>query len=369
MRGLALLCVAGCVATWEVMAVVSGNALDGWQKPWAYCWWVHSTYAFAMPVWIACAAHSHAKAGSARPWGAALGMVAEAWSSLRRPTLILFALSFMCGYTWFWSLTSTNVPTNNTLYQTQCAFVFVLSVVFLGERVTRLKVGCVVLAFGGVACVCAVPTSSSSGDVKSNQAWGIALALLSTSMYACYEVFFDLYASKQLRKTPLFAAPDTAPLLPRPTGQQQQQQQQQNQQQEAAGATVCGLGDERDGLLILGFIGLLTFFLGWIPLPLLSVAGLETFVMPSASTAVKVMTVGLSDLVFNGFLLVGIRASTPLIITVGTMMVIPVGFVVDVLTKGYELHPLGVFGVVCTMLGVIRLNLAGGAGAHDGGKN
>ena len=39
------------------------------------------------------------------------------------------------------------------------------------------------------------------------------------------------------------------------------------------------------------------------------------------------------------------------------MLVIPLGFVVDVLTKGYELHPLGVFGVVLTMVGVVKLNM------------
>ena len=107
-----------------------------------------------------------------------------------------------------------DVPTNNTLYQTQCAFVFVLSVMFLGEAVTRAKVVCVTVAFAGVACVCAVPTESSSGGEKSNTAWGIALALASTACYATYEVAFDLFASRKLRKSQLLASPDAEPLLP-----------------------------------------------------------------------------------------------------------------------------------------------------------
>ena len=250
-------------------------------------WWVHSTYAFALPIWMTCAAWDHAHAGSAAPFRAAAAMVVEACRCLLRPVVVLSTLSFVCGYTWFWSLVGTNVPTNNTLYQTQCAFVFVLSVLFLGEKATRMKVVCVVVAFAGVACVCAVPTE---GDDKSNAAWGIALALASTACYATYEVAFDLFASRKLRKVPLLVRPDAEPLL---LSYQKQEEQE---------GGVCGLGDERDGLLILGIIGVVTLVLWWLPLPLLSWWNLEKFVMPSSATAVKVMTVGFSDLVFNGFL-------------------------------------------------------------------
>ena len=376
--GLAMSCIAGCVVTWEYMAVTSQGALDRWDKPFAYTYLVHSSYIFALPLWMATAAREAKQAksgdGSDGRGRDACKLFAEAAARLWCAAAVLASLSAACAYLWYRSLALTNVPTNNVLYQTQCAFVFVLSAVFLREHVTATKMGAVALAFSGVAIVCSVPTT---GTERANTPLGVVLTLASTCIYAIYEVAYTRLCRDHLRRQPLYsrAAAQNAGRRAHAAGG-------------GAGAKVsdaadlprhfmignddhllwrdgAGLGDERDALLVLGLVGFANMLLLWLALPLLDVAGLEKFEAPDAATRWKVLHVCISDLVFNALLLIGISASTPLVMTVGTMAVIPVSFAVDLVRKGYRLSVPGVVGSMCVISGIVLLSVAHGDVEHD----
>ena len=133
---VAVVCIVGCVTTWEIMAIVTSGALEGWPCPAAYTYAVHSCYFFGLPVWMLCATYE-------RSWSEARARAVAVWRRLWWKTFLLASLSAGCAYAWYLSLQPgmTNVPTNNTIYQSQCGFVFALSVCFLGEEVTLRKVG------------------------------------------------------------------------------------------------------------------------------------------------------------------------------------------------------------------------------------
>ena len=365
---VAVVCIVGCVTTWEIMAIVTSGALEGWPCPAAYTYAVHSCYFFGLPVWMLCVTYE-------RSWSEARARAVAVWRRLWWKTFLLASLSAGCAYAWYLSLQPgmTNVPTNNTIYQSQCGFVFALSVCFLGEEVTLRKVGAVAVAFAGVACVSAAPTKSDDGRESGNSIEGVALAIGSTATYAVYEVCYSKWADAVLGGGGHGGrdgsggdgdeADETGSLL-----RSEERDYGSSVSPTAAGADSAaetdtaasiGLGDERDALLVLGMVGLCTLLSMWVVVLALSASGAEPYLDPPASNARKVMTVCILDLLFNGFLLVGISASSPLTVTVGTMSIIPVGFAVDVVRNGYTPSVLAMVGSVAVLFGIIVLNTAG----------
>ena len=369
---LAAVCIFGCVATWEIMAIVTSGALEGWPCPAAYTYAVHSCYSLGLPIWMLCATYE-------RSWPEAKARTIAVWRHLWWKTLLLALLSACCAYAWYLSLRPgmTNVPTNNTIYQSQCGFVFALSACFLGEVVTRRKVLAVVVAFAGVACVSAAPTSSDDGRESGNSIEGVALAIGSTATYAVYEVCYSKWAELNVEGCDMgnhagdgvgnAGGGETGALLlieERDYGSAASPIAADDPTAETDTALSIGLGDERDALLVLGMVGLCTLLFLWIIVLVLSASGIEPYLPPPAANTRKVMTVCMLDLFFNGFLLVGISASSPLTVTVGTMSIIPVGFVVDVVRNSYTPTILAVVGSCAVLAGIVALNTAG---SHHGG--
>ena len=60
--------------------------------------------------------------------------------------VVIFVLYF-----WYLSLKHTAPAINDTIYQSQCVFVYILSILFLSEKLTLQKGIAILLAFGGVA--------------------------------------------------------------------------------------------------------------------------------------------------------------------------------------------------------------------------
>ena len=90
------------------------------------------------------------------------GTTTDGMPVLPRQLLMLgLVMQAMCAFdqwTWFWSLHYTLVAANNAIYQSSAAFVFVISVLLLGERVTQAKVSAVVVCILGVILVSFAPT-------------------------------------------------------------------------------------------------------------------------------------------------------------------------------------------------------------------
>ena len=87
-------------------------------------------------------------------------------------------------------------------------------------------------------------------------------------------------------------------------------------------------------------------------------AGLETFEWPPNGHKTSLLLLNaVLDSTYNGLLLFGILVTTPLFMSVGTMLVMPASIVVDRLVHGTVLSPLAVVGAVVIVVGFGMLNI------------
>jgi len=107
------------------------------------------------------------------------------------------AINLAVGYSWYLSLPLTVGSLNNTIHQTSCVFVLFFSCFVLGHKMTARKVFACIIAVGGVCSITmSVPSEAECG---SNSVAGIVLNVLSTALWAAWEVAFAFIARKHLR--------------------------------------------------------------------------------------------------------------------------------------------------------------------------
>uniref|UniRef100_A0A6B2LE08 EamA domain-containing protein n=1 Tax=Arcella intermedia TaxID=1963864 RepID=A0A6B2LE08_9EUKA len=115
--------------------------------------------------------------------------------------------------------------------------------------------------------------------------------------------------------------------------------------------------DASYSLLFLGFIGLWTFVIFWPGMPLLHHLRVETFELPWGSALWGQVILLVLDTVFNGAFYVGIYFSSPLFMSVGSILTVPCSVVTDKLVNDYHLSPMGFVGVFGIVLGFLGLNV------------
>lgn len=93
------------------------------------------------------------------------------------------ASMFVCGFAYYASIQASSVSTAVVLMYTAPAIVAGFSVVFMGERFTRLKFSCLLMMIAGCGLV-----SGIAGGMKFSF-WGVALGLLSGIAYSSYNIF------------------------------------------------------------------------------------------------------------------------------------------------------------------------------------
>ena len=214
------------------------------------------------------------------------------------------------------------------VFQSSAVFVYALSVPLLGESVTRLKVAAVVVSLAGLALVVAFSTddhqegngssSSSSSSSSSNSGngentWqGYALLAGSIFFFACYEVGIKM--------------------------------------------TLRRHGDIEESLTLLGLVGMWTAMVFWPAvfieatlLPGSGALGINTIISWDQVYLLLINTI--MDAVINASLFAAIALVSPLFATMGLMLLIPVGIVVDALTLGVEWSAGAYVGTAAIVVG------------------
>ena len=212
------------------------------------------------------------------------------------------------------------------VFQSSAVFVYALSVPLLGESVTRLKVAAVVVSLAGLALVVAFSTddhqegngsssssSSSSSSGNGENTWqGYALLAGSIFFFACYEVGIKM--------------------------------------------TLRRHGDIEESLALLGLVGVWTAMVFWpavfIEATLLSgsgALGINTIISWDQVYLLLINTI--MDAVINASLFAAIALVSPLFATMGLMLLIPVGIVVDALTLGVEWSAGAYVGTAAIVVG------------------
>jgi drug/metabolite transporter (DMT)-like permease len=405
--------LCGMCASWVAMSELLTNLFDEWDKPFFATFVVHVGYAIMFPVGVLLALR-RVRAGEAKFVSGELFCCGERsgrWAygndgkALKGPpplyaspvsTLLLLACGFSflmaaLAYCWYLSLPLTSIPANNAIYQSSSAMVYLFSAVFLREEVSLQKSVAVLVSIGGIVLVSFGGSSSDSTDSHPS-AVGYLLVVASVVGYALYEVLFARFGE------PSHACPGTQhkaptvaliePLLPsqddqlpagislslthhrRPDSSKHvdsvDEEEFCDEEDSARLAKTLGawarpptsLSSHLElSFMMLGLAGVMTALCVWPVLLILDASGVEPFLWPSPAKWRLLLINASLDTIFNLCMLAGILASSPLVVSVGSMMVVPTSIIVDYILHGTVLHALAIVGVVLVVLGFVILKL------------
>jgi len=224
---------------------------------------------------------------------------------------------WFAGYLWYLSLRETTVALNNSLYQSQCIFVYILSICLLGEWITIRKSFAIIISLGGVFLI-SFGTSTRDGD-ETNNLQGIICCLISAFLFAIYEVTVKVVEEKHYDKN----------------------------------------YSSRDSMYFLGHCGIWCLLTGPIVIYACDWLGYEHFDLPDRESVYIIIEICIIDVVFNSFLVLAVTFMTPYLVGLGMLLVIPCSFVADYLVGKMDTPPgcMQIAGVALIVAGFLVLKL------------
>ena len=245
---------------------------------------------------------------------------------------------FAANCTYNISMAMTSITSTTVISSSSVAFTLILSVVWLRERVTALKlvgvalciIGNVLTAVGDEAgappanATNATPAGGGGGGAAAAHFGGDAICLLSAALYACYTVL--------IRR---LAPPDLA--------------------------------------LFFGFLGLFTFALFGPLVALLHLSGVEDLAALTPAIGGLLLLKGLFDNVLSDYLwAAAVLLTSPSVATIGMSLTVPLAILSDVslppswLVDPSTPTPLSVVAAVAVIGGFVAITAAGGGGDGSG---
>jgi len=244
--------------------------------------------------------------------------------SLVMSAIMLSALNSLQNYLWLISLFYTIVAVNTTIYQSQCVFVLLLSVCILGHKPTAFHVLSVIVSVIGVVLISCFGAESEDNPSVDPSSFGVALCLIAAVVVALMQVMMHRVEQRHFDQ----------------------------------GDVVQKL---KDMLFFQFLMGVAVLTLWWPGFIVLDVSGIEPFVLPQGDEQwMKLIGLCALSLVFLMAYLVGITFSGALFISVGTLMVVPVSYVVDVWLYDLELSAVTIAGTVCVVIGFLLMQKGSG---------
>ncbi|PKA48688.1 hypothetical protein AXF42_Ash018505 [Apostasia shenzhenica] len=231
-------------------------------------------------------------------------------------SLLICPFWFFAQLTFNLSLKYTTVTSNTILSSTSSLFTFLVSVAFLGEKFTWIKLVSVLLCMGGTLIVSLADSGVGENAIATNYVLGDALALFSAAIYAVYITL--------IRKK----LPD-------------------EKKGEGRASTAQFLG-------YLGLFNLLIF----LPVALfLNFTKLEPFPKLTWSQFGLIVGKGLLDNVLSDYLWAkAILLTSTTVATAGLTIQVPIAAIVDSIT-GHAPHLLDYIGAAIVMLGFAGINI------------
>ena len=334
------------IVSWVAMGELIQGLLNGWPKPWLLTYCIKSGFSLALLPY--CALRRARLRGPAPP------PLPVPERALLAAAALLSPISTACTVTWYLSLGGTSFAGNAAVYQSATAFALLFSFLLLREAVTARKLLCVACALAGVAMV-AVGGSSGSGGAR-DTAGGYACVILSTSLYALYEV---LYARVTRPAGAAALAPGAAqdeaaaaaaPLLLSSEGSSG-----------SSGSTpspaMQALLKAETAALVLGGIGVTTLLTQWPGFFIAHAAGWERFEWPPPADKGRLVALNMAlDSIYNLSLLWGISTSTAFAMQLASTLVVPAGILADWLLHSALPSLLAAAGAMLIVFAVVALD-------------
>lgn len=230
--------------------------------------------------------------------------------------LLISPFWFLAQLTFNLSLKYTTITSNTILSSSSSLFTFLVSIAFLGEKFTCLKLISVLLCMGGTIIVSLGDSESGANAVASKPLLGDILALVSAGLYS-------IYISLIRKKIP----------------------------DEDNGGGQASMAQ------FLGFLGLFNLLI-FLPIAIaLNLTKLEPFYRLSWKQFGLVVGKGLLDNVLSDYLWAkAVLLTTPTATTAGLTIQVPMAAVVDTIT-GYPPHLMDYLGGAAIMVGFAGINI------------
>lgn len=295
----------------------------------------------------------------------------------------ILSVVFMASIlTWYVSLPMIPVSANTAIYNSQCAAVFVFSIFMLKEKINVWKILAVLLCVGGVVLV-ALSGDSSGTKSKNFNAFGYVFVAVSMLTWALYEVLYKKFienpedhSTESLNKSS--SSGEVASESEETDSEKEDDQDSSNEEdsnEEESSESESGeetseltehmsekehtLNELVEAMSVIGLIGFYTLFFMWIGIPIGNATGLEKFELPNSAQLSLLSINAVLDAFFNVFLLVAISFSSPLLVSVVSLLTIPVSVVADKLFHNFMMHPMGLGGVGLIIFGFFVLTFSG----------
>lgn len=110
--------------------------------------------------------------------------------------------------------------------------------------------------------------------------------------------------------------------------------------------------------LTLGFIGLWTFLFYWPGIILLDAIDFETFEQPTGNVYLVLSFLSITDLAFNFFFFACILLTSPVFVSFGSLLSVPISIFFDMVLHEYLLPPMAFIGVGLIVFGFVLINCA-----------
>ena len=249
----------------------------------------------------------------------------ELFKTLWIPMIGLSFLGIISGYAYYWCLKYVDAAIANTVYQSECAYVYILSICFVKNmKVNAQKIIAIIVSLTGVALITLFGTGDSSNDgtikneTKTEQILGIGLLLFSTITFSILETLVNYVGNKWFRKDRQI----------------------------------------QDTLLLQSIMGLETLLIWWVLFFIWQWTGLESFELPSTKKqVVSIVFTSIMDLLYNGAYFVGITLLNAFLMAMSSLLVIPISFIALAIIYSDDPTVLGILGAIMIFIGFILLEL------------
>uniref|UniRef100_A0A0G4HQQ2 EamA domain-containing protein n=1 Tax=Chromera velia CCMP2878 TaxID=1169474 RepID=A0A0G4HQQ2_9ALVE len=252
----------------------------------------------------------------------------KSWGTLAFWALICGTIWQIGVYIWYISLSMTSISGNTAVFQSAPAFVYLFSVIFLGEKFSPVKTAGVIVSQVGVLMVTLYGTTDE-GRARGESPLGYVLVTLSVIGYAAIQTIRVKYT---------ISASDDVPIA-------------------NALRFTCLYG-----AMPLPVVALLVFVANW--------TGLEAFKLPGSGIEVLQIFLNCSiDASFRLSLFAGLVACSPVFLNVGNLLTVPASCLLDYVSDGFILpfNALAGIGLIAAgfFLVAVLENVKGGGGEED----
>lgn len=233
--------------------------------------------------------------------------------------LVTSALT-VAGLSWYLAVDMTTPSDLTAIYNCSAFFAYAFSVPMLKEPFRLDKCFAVIIAIAGVVIVAYGDshgeTAAGAGD-DGNRFLGNMIIGAGSVLYGLYEVLYKRYACP-----PDGCSPGRGMVFANTVG---------------------------------SLIGSFTLFVLWIPLPILHMTGLETFVLPTGATAWWLFLSVIMNATFAGSFLVLISLTSPVLSSVASLLSIFIVAVSDWMLTGQPLSLGAIVGGVLIIVAFVML--------------